>query len=159
LLPWLAQTKRPDPNAPLSFQPADRPLVVMLLSVGVAFLFHANDVKVAWEAGDWYGVAAHLMPGAFFLVLVPLDFWARRTGRVRRYLRVRSVQHARAIIASSALFAAVHSQVWPSPVPLFVLALGLGYLYMRTRSLVGPVVVHGMFNAVSAVYLLMGGPA
>jgi membrane protease YdiL (CAAX protease family) len=159
LLPWLAQTKRPDPNTPLSLQPADRPLAVMLLSVGVAFVLHANDLKTAWEAGQWHEAAAHLMPGAFFLVLVPLDFWARRIGRVRRYLRVRSVQHARAIIASSALFAAVHSQVWPSPVPLFVLAIGLGYLYMRTRSIVGPVVVHGMFNAVSAVYLLLGGPA
>jgi membrane protease YdiL (CAAX protease family) len=40
-----------------------------------------------------------------------------------------------------------------------VLAVGLGYLYLRTRSLVGPVVVHGLFNAVSAVYLLIGGPA
>ena len=59
----------------------------------------------------------------------------------------------------AALFAAFHAHVWPSPVPLVVLAVGLGYLYLRTRSLVGPVVVHGMFNAVSAVYLLLGGQA
>jgi membrane protease YdiL (CAAX protease family) len=159
LLPWLAQTKPADPNAPLTLHPTDRPLAIMLVSVGVALVFHVSDTKAAWEAGDWHGAAAHLMPAAFFLVLVPLDFLARRIGRVRRYFRLRSVQHVRAIVASSALFAAVHSQVWPSPVPLFVLAIGIGYLYVRTRSLVGPVVVHGMFNAVSAVYLLLGGPA
>ena len=89
----------------------------------------------------------------------PIDLLRPRLHWLRRHLRVRSAQHVRAIWASSALFAAVHSQVWPSPVPLFVLAIGLGYLYLRTRSLVGPVVVHGMFNAVSAVSLLLGGPA
>jgi membrane protease YdiL (CAAX protease family) len=74
-------------------------------------------------------------------------------------LRIRSTQHLRAIWASAALFAAVHSHVWPSPVPLVVLAVGLGYLYLRTRSLVGPIVVHAMFNAVSALYLVLGGPS
>jgi membrane protease YdiL (CAAX protease family) len=74
-------------------------------------------------------------------------------------LRLRSRQDARAILASAALFAAFHAHVWPSPVPLVVLAVGLGFLYVRTHSLVGPVVVHSMFNAVSAVYLLLGGRA
>src|SRR5262245_12955217 len=159
LLPWLARTKPGEPHASLTVAPADRPLAIMVLSVVVALVLHVNDTKAAWEAGDWQSAAAHLMPGAFFSLLVLLDFLARRMSRVRRYLRIRSVQHARAILASSALFAAVHSQVWPSPVPLFVLALGLGYLYIRTRSIIGPVVVHGMFNAVSALYLLLGGPA
>jgi len=93
----------------------------------------------------------------FFLALVPLDLVP--FSRLLRHLRVRSPQHTRAVLASSALFAAVHANVWPSPVPLVVLAVGLGYLYLRTRTLIGPVVVHGLFNAVSAVYLLLGGPA
>jgi membrane protease YdiL (CAAX protease family) len=95
----------------------------------------------------------------FFLALLPIDLLLPRLNRLRRRLRIRSAQHARAVWAGSALFAAFHAQVWPSPVPLFVLALGLGYLYLRTRTLIGPVVVHGLFNAVSAVYLLLGGPA
>ena len=59
-----------------------------------------------------------------------------------------------AVVSTSALFAAVHSAVWPSPIPLFVLALGLGYLTARTGSIVPGVVVHGLFNGASFVYLL-----
>jgi membrane protease YdiL (CAAX protease family) len=62
-----------------------------------------------------------------------------------------------AVWSSAALFAAAHSSVWPTPIPLFVLALGLGYLTARTRDITAAVVVHGMFNAVSFVYLLRGG--
>ena len=62
-----------------------------------------------------------------------------------------------AVWSSAALFAAAHSAVWPTPIPLFVLALGLGYLTARTRDITAAVVVHGMFNAVSFIYLLRGG--
>jgi membrane protease YdiL (CAAX protease family) len=95
----------------------------------------------------------------FFVLLVPVFYAVSNLRRLRRHLRIRSRRHVQAILASSALFAAVHAQVWPSPVPLVLLAVGLGYLYLRTRSLVGPIVVHGMFNAVSALYLLLGGKA
>ena len=47
----------------------------------------------------------------------------------------------------------MHSFAWPSPVALFVLALGLGWLAHRTRSLAGPIVLHGLFNAVSCMLL------
>src|SRR5262249_11445229 len=42
---------------------------------------------------------------------------------------------ARAIYASSILFAALHD-AWPSQIPLFFLSLGLGYLAYRTQSLI-----------------------
>jgi membrane protease YdiL (CAAX protease family) len=41
-------------------------------------------------------------------------------------------------------------------VPLFVLGLGLGYLVARTGSILPAVVLHGFFNAVSAVLVLRG---
>ena len=66
----------------------------------------------------------------------------------------RGKRHARAIYASAALFGLVHSSVWPSPVPLFFLGLGLGWLAVRTRGVLVPTIVHGLFNAVSAVYVL-----
>jgi membrane protease YdiL (CAAX protease family) len=59
-----------------------------------------------------------------------------------------------AIYSSAALFALVHSQVWPSPIPLFLLGLGLGWLAVRTRGILVPAFVHGLFNAVSAVIVL-----
>jgi membrane protease YdiL (CAAX protease family) len=67
----------------------------------------------------------------------------------------RSINATRAIYGTSLLFAAFHSTVWPSPIPLFVLALGLGWLAYRTQSLIGPFVMHGLFNAVSCVVLLI----
>ena len=77
---------------------------------------------------------------------------------LRRHLRLRSAHDVRAVLACSALFAAFHAAVWPSPVPLFALAMGLGYLQARTKSMVGPVVVHLLFNAVSAITVILGGP-
>ncbi len=60
------------------------------------------------------------------------------------------------VYSSAALFAAIHSAIWPSPIPLFLLGLGLGWLAVRTRSLLVPIIVHGLFNAVSTVYVLRG---
>jgi membrane protease YdiL (CAAX protease family) len=62
---------------------------------------------------------------------------------------------AGAIYATSLLFAAAHSFAWPSPVSLFVLALGLGYLAYRTQSLVAPIVLHALFNGTSCALILL----
>lgn len=62
----------------------------------------------------------------------------------------------RTIYGVALLFAAAHAAVWPTPVPLFVLALVLGWLAQRTQSLVGPIVLHGLFNSVSVVILVAG---
>jgi membrane protease YdiL (CAAX protease family) len=165
LLPWLAQKKPVPPDAVITVQPRHRPLLVLLAAVGIAILFtlgtdllgHPDEVRRVFASDHAAAFALYLIPALFFLVLIPVDFLLPRLRRLRRHMRIRSPQHLRAIWASSVMFAAVHSHVWPSPIPLVVLALGLGYLYMRTRSLVGCVLVHGMFNAVSAVYLLLGG--
>jgi membrane protease YdiL (CAAX protease family) len=61
-----------------------------------------------------------------------------------------------AIWGSSLLFAVAHSNVWPSPIPLLFLGASLGYLMLRTRSLVAPVVLHCLFNAVSTWLMLCG---
>src|SRR5690606_9620741 len=44
-----------------------------------------------------------------------------------------------ALVFPAAFFAAVHAGQWPAPLPLFVLALGLGWLYRRTRGVVAPI--------------------
>ncbi len=56
-----------------------------------------------------------------------------------------------AIIISSAIFAAMH---WATPqaiVPLFALAVVLGYNYEHTGRLYGPILIHALFNAVIIV--------
>ena len=60
------------------------------------------------------------------------------------------------LFASAVLFAWIHVSVWPSPVPLVWLALGLGWLAWRGRSLAGAVVLHMVFNAVACGMLLFG---
>jgi membrane protease YdiL (CAAX protease family) len=60
-----------------------------------------------------------------------------------------------AIYGSSMLFAVFHSSVWPSPIALFILALGLGWLASRTQSLVSPIIVHALFNAVALLVLVL----
>jgi membrane protease YdiL (CAAX protease family) len=60
-----------------------------------------------------------------------------------------------AILLSSAVFAIAHFHAWPSPIPLFVLALFLGFLAHRTSSLVAPIVLHATFNAANMTILIL----
>ena len=96
-------------------------------------------------------VAPELAPTLFVVVLAALTLAVSLLGRLRPRFPARTV---RAVLASSALFAAAHSAVWPSPVPLFVLACGLGYLTARTGRITAAVVAHGLFNTVSSVILI-----
>lgn len=59
------------------------------------------------------------------------------------------------ILASSALFAALHYSHGPDWVPLFVLALGLGYLYHQTHRLVPCITVHLLLNGCSMSIFLI----
>ncbi len=68
----------------------------------------------------------------------------------------------RSIVISSGLFAAAHAGQGSSPVPLFVLAIMLGYLYQRTHRIVPSIVAHATFNlisVVSVILLVMSGEA
>ena len=58
-----------------------------------------------------------------------------------------------AIFGASMLWAIFHWSVWPTPIPLFFLGLGLGWLAYRTQSLVSPITVHILFNSVACVVL------
>jgi membrane protease YdiL (CAAX protease family) len=66
-----------------------------------------------------------------------------------------------AIILTSLVFAALHAPQWPAPVPLFLLAVGLGVVYQRTGSLIAPICMHAVFNGFSTLmlfYATLGGP-
>jgi membrane protease YdiL (CAAX protease family) len=58
-------------------------------------------------------------------------------------------------ILTSMLFAAAHYQQWPAPVPIFLLSLGLGYIYQRTGRLVAPIALHATFNGLSTTLMFL----
>ena len=57
------------------------------------------------------------------------------------------------ILVSSLLFAAAHFGYGPEPVPIFVLALVLGYVYQRTHRIIPCMVAHAMFNSITILVL------
>lgn len=62
---------------------------------------------------------------------------------------------ARGIYVTSLIFAALHAAAWPQPVPLFFFSLGVGFLAYRTRSLIGPITVHVLFNLTTMIMQIL----
>jgi membrane protease YdiL (CAAX protease family) len=61
----------------------------------------------------------------------------------------------RAIYGTALSFGMVHSFAWPTPIPLFFLGLGLGFLAYRTQTLFAPIFLHFLFNAVACLALIL----
>ncbi len=56
------------------------------------------------------------------------------------------------VVVSSLVFACLHiGGQGAAPIPLFVLSLGLGYLYRQTGSLTPPIVVHMVLNGLTLI--------
>lgn len=103
------------------------------------------------QAGDLQSIVSTAAPALLVFATLPA-YWHIDKWPLTRWLPVRDpaahTQIARAIIGTSLLFANFHANVWPTPIPLFVLALGLGWLAFRTQSVMAPIVVHMLFNAI-----------
>lgn len=130
-----------------------RPLggrIALAGAFGVALIERTQNLEQSLSRNDLIGFIHAVSPAAFVVALTPVYFALERTDRLEMLPR----RAATGIFGASLLFAAFHSAVWPSPVSLFVLALGLGWLAYRTQSLVGPIVLHALFNAISCIVLL-----
>jgi membrane protease YdiL (CAAX protease family) len=115
-------------------------------------------------------IVADCMPVLFILAMVPLYLfvWLRSARRKASappvaYPEIESSDFSQqkhssapAVFATALLFGAVHSFAWPTPVALFVLGLALGYLTIRSGSLVASVILHSLFNGVSFLLLFFG---
>jgi membrane protease YdiL (CAAX protease family) len=106
------------------------------------FAFALTTVKPSSALRDWE-------PALFVLLMAPWGFVVERL--FRRWLRQRYL--FRALYSTAILFAVFH--LWPTPVPLFVLGLGLGFLAYRTQNLIAPIVCHALFNGVACVVMLL----
>ena len=82
------------------------------------------------------------------VVLVPIAEELFFRGLLQSLLRRHIGKPWPAVLATSAIFAAAH-YTQPQAVPaLFILAVALGYNYERTGRLLGPIIMHAIFNAV-----------
>ena len=63
------------------------------------------------------------------------------------------------VVVSSALFAVVHLGQGAAPLSLFLLALGLGYLYRQTGRLAAPIIVHMILNGLSTAITFLTAAA
>jgi membrane protease YdiL (CAAX protease family) len=121
---------------------------------------HGGDIAVAVALGlSAYSVSIPLYratglrsgliaaaPLLFALAMLPVYAWLRA--------RYRSAT-VNGLFGVALMFGVAHSGVWPSPVALTLLGVGLGILYYRTQSLVPVVVTHALFNGLSFVELLL----
>ena len=96
--------------------------------------FAAPDARVAAAADQWDSQLAAKDPAA------------EETGIARRIVWS-------PIVISSIAFSLVHWGHGPAPVPLFFLALLLGYLYQRTHRVLPCIVLHMSLNAFSMAIL------
>ncbi|MGL6073336.1 MAG: lysostaphin resistance A-like protein [Fimbriiglobus sp.] len=113
------------------------------LSVGMVAFLLAVLLRLG-ESVHWPSLA---FAGIIGLALFQLPR-LRGTGKFPQ----RTIQ---GVVATSLLFAVAHSTVWPTPLPLFVLGCGLAILVSRTGRLFGAIVVHGLFNLISTLYLFV----
>jgi membrane protease YdiL (CAAX protease family) len=131
LLPWFATR----PWAPH---------VGLLVAFAVGGLSRADALASAWGSRDGPALLRAALPVLVLLALLPayLAVWLTRRSLL-----------GPALFITAVLFGWVHSAVWPSPVALSLLGLGLGFLAYRTQSLVGPIVVHATFNGAACAVL------
>jgi membrane protease YdiL (CAAX protease family) len=86
-------------------------------------------------------IIAPIAEEAFFRGVV-FNAWLREAGR--RW----------AFFGSAALFAAIHLSLL-SLLPIFVLGLGLAWIYDRTKSLLAPIAMHATVNGISVALALL----
>jgi membrane protease YdiL (CAAX protease family) len=133
LQPWLAQRRWGG-------------MVAALLALLIALASRDKALKEAYHHGEWTKFSFELQPALFVVAMSVGLLLVQRRSRT---------PIGPAVYGTSLLFAALHSSVWPSPIALFVLGLGLGWLAQRTQSMVGPILLHCLFNAVGCLGFLI----
>ncbi len=123
------------------------------LGMGLAALIAVGTVVTSFNDSQTLTrelIVGKISPILFVLAIVPGYFYG--DGLLRKWIPDRNT--FRGIYATAMLFGMVHSFAWPTPIPLFVLGLGLGFLAYRTQTLFGPILLHSLFNAVACLALV-----
>ena len=117
------------------------------LQTGLSWLFAGGLAQSRYRV-DLGSPAADPAPGAQVTVAPMPGLPAHWPGARARWA---------AILISSFLFALLH-QPWMIQLPIFLLALALGYLYERTGNLWSCIFMHMFFNAAQFALFFTVGP-
>jgi membrane protease YdiL (CAAX protease family) len=126
------------------WSPSEHPLIKLL---------QENPESDALALAFWRAViVAPLVEEFFFRVVLQgwlesVDQFLQRSLGLSRQLPSGTLP----ILLSSAVFALLHAGHGPDPIPLFCLAVVLGYLYHQTHRMLPSLVVYVAFNGLAAV--------
>lgn len=140
------------------------PVVLFVLDVGAT-------LRLLWTGVEDDGVAhsglsviltasdrAYLLPVLLLVILItPLLEEILYRGFVQRGFRTLGLPPWAAILAASLPFTMMHvGVVEPAALAgLFVLSMGLGWVYERGGSIMAPIVLHSCFNGFNTAYALL----
>jgi membrane protease YdiL (CAAX protease family) len=124
------------------------------LAMGLSFFIAVGTVKALYDSSgsDDIGVGIVILSPLLF-VLVSLPGYIYVGKLAKQWIPDQNA--IRGIYATALLFGMVHSSNWPTPIPLFVLGLALGYLAYRTQTLLAAILLHSLFNLVAGLTLLL----
>ena len=125
--------------------------ITLGITLVLALLMRSTKIDSAWQDQNWNGLADATAPVVFVaVVMAGIIIMTRLMEGSKNLLRWQ------AILTSSLLFAIAHANVWPTPVALFLLAIGLAWVACRTQSIIPGMVAHSLFNLVACVDLVIG---
>jgi membrane protease YdiL (CAAX protease family) len=138
-------------------------LAAMSLTIVVTRLFYGQEYRIPQHEAlklitEYPAVPLQVILAIVAVVVAPVVEEMLFRGLFQTTIRSYSGRPWLAIVLTSMLFASIHvdRSHWPS---LFVLALGLGYAYENSGSLLRPIFMHAMFNGVNIAAILMQQPA
>lgn len=103
-------------------------------------------------SGEEPGLTSFKLAAMFSAVLVaPVVEEIFFRGVVQRLAHQITTSPAAAIVLASLAFAATHSP-WTTQPSIFVLSLFLGWLYFRSGSILVPILMHAIFNAIQFIF-------
>ena len=174
---WLASNNAPRPAAPSDFGlggpvsrwPRDLLLGVLGTAAMLPIVYSVNGIMIAlfgeptvhpaieslMETPETEAVAA---AGLLAVVLAPLFEELAFRVLLQGWLEKLTPRSSwLPILISATLFGLAHTNQGFAPIPIVVLALGLGYVYRQTHSYPAVVAMHAAFNALSLAVAIGAG--
>ena len=121
-----------------------------------AFALESKTQHMLFEIwfGDAKGLTVFKLAAIFSAVVAaPVVEELVFRGLLQRLLQRLTGHAALAIILTSLAFMATHSP-WTTQPPIFLLSLFLGFLYFRSGTILAPMLMHALFNAMQFVLFL-----